>query len=200
MRDVIFDLGGVFIEWKPADILARLYPDEADRSLVGDATFRHGDWSELDRGMLSEEVAIQRFAERTGRSVSELAAFMDFVRESLVVVPQTVALIEELAARGMPLYCLSNISEPNFAFLRKRYDFWPAFRGIVISGSVKMIKPDSRIFQVIADRFELVPGKSIYVDDLAANVESAGRLGFRAIQFKTAQQCRAQIETLLGAT
>src|SRR5688572_22209315 len=103
IKQVIFDFGGVVVEWRPEDLMARLYGNERDRSAIRAAVFQHPDWLELDRGVLDGPTAIARFCARTGRPASEFEALLAEVRASLKPIPETVALLRELAQRGVPL-------------------------------------------------------------------------------------------------
>jgi putative hydrolase of the HAD superfamily len=141
MRNIIFDLGGVVLEWNSDLILERFYSDLDVRVAVKAGLFQHADWLQMDRGMLTESEVVTRVEKRTGRPTEELIDLFDAVRASLQPKPDTVALIERLAHSCVPLYCLSNMPASTFAYLRKRYAFWPRFRGIVISGEIKMMKP-----------------------------------------------------------
>ena len=120
MHNVIFDLGGVVLKWSPDDILEEFYADEASRAQTKREIFQHGDWLDLDRGTLLEPDAIVRFHRRTGRSRDEMSALMQAVKDSLQPVPQTVALLEELAGRDIPLYCLSNMPAATADYLRQK--------------------------------------------------------------------------------
>jgi len=120
------------------------------------------------------------------------------VRESLAPIPDSIALLRALEARGVPLYGLSNISVENFAHLRERDAHWGVFRGIVISAEVKMVKPEARIFEHLCQAHRLVPGETVFIDDLVANTEAAARLGFRTVLFRDAAQCAIELERLLA--
>ncbi len=135
MRNVIFDLGGVVLEWNPDKILESYYADPAARAALKAALFEHQDWLQLDRGMLTESEALARLVGRTGRPSAELSGLFDAVRRSLEPKAETVALLDDLARRNIPLYCLSNMAASTFAYLRERHAFWPAFKGIVISAT-----------------------------------------------------------------
>jgi hypothetical protein len=123
LKNVIFDLGGVVLEWNPERILAGHYCDPAARAQMKTALFQHADWLQLDRGTLEEPELLDRLQARTGRPAHELAGLLDAVRASLHAKPDTVALLNNLAARGIPLYCLSNVSSRNFAYVRERHAF-----------------------------------------------------------------------------
>jgi HAD superfamily hydrolase (TIGR01509 family) len=174
--------------------LLRRHPS---RALVRDAVIRHPDWIDLDRGTLSESVAIERFAARMGRPAAEMRALMQHIKDSLTPLPDSIALLNELAQRGVPLYGLSNMSAPMFALLKSRHDHWDRFRGIVVSGEVGLVKPDPEIFHHLAQRYDLIPAETVFIDDHLPNIESAGRLGFRTIHFANAAQCRRELDTHL---
>jgi len=196
-RNVVFDFGGVLVRWQPEAIIAGFYADEPLRARVRDAVFRHPDWIDLDRGTLSDSVAIERFAARMGRPAAEMHALMQYVKDSLTPLPDSIALLDELAERGVPLYGLSNMSAPMFALLKSRDRHWDRFRGIVVSGEIGMVKPDPEIFHHLAQRYDLIPAETVFIDDHLPNIESARRLGFRTIHFADADQCRVELETHL---
>jgi putative hydrolase of the HAD superfamily len=193
VRNVIFDFGGVLVRWKPDEIIAGFYPDEERQAGLRREVFQHPDWVEVDRGTLSEEAAIERFAARMRRPAEEMRALMQAVKDSLSPMHETIALLETLAARDVPLYGLSNMSAETFAHLKSRYGHWDRFRGIVISAEVKMVKPEPEIFDHIARRYGLLPAQTVFIDDHPPNIESARRHGFRAIRFADAEQCRAEL-------
>jgi HAD superfamily hydrolase (TIGR01549 family) len=112
-------------------------------------------------------------------------------------LPDSVALLDELVERGVPVYGLSNMSAPIFALLQSRYDHWNRFHGIVISGEVGLVKPEPEIFHHIAERYGLIPAETVFIDDHLPNIESARRLGFRTIHFANAEQCRGELDTHL---
>ena len=196
-RNVVFDFGGVLVRWQPEAVIAGFYADEPSRALVRDAVIRHPDWIDIDRGSLSESAAIERFAARMGRPAAEMRALMQHIKDSLTPLPDSIALLEELAQRGVPLYGLSNMSAPIFALLKSRHGHWDRFRGIVVSGEVGLVKPDPEIFHHLAQRYDLTPAETVFIDDHLPNIESARRLGFRTIHFADAKQCRRELDTHL---
>ncbi len=196
IQNVVFDLGGVLLEWKPDQILEGLYQDRDLRALVKKEVFQHPDWLALDKGTLDEEAAVRLFQQRTGRSLAEMKKLMDTVRETLIPIPPTFALLEELSKQGMNLYCVSNMQTAVFAYLQNRYDFWGKFKGLVISAHVRMIKPDAEIFRYLFSRYGLASSACVFIDDHPPNVESARRLGMEAILFQGADDCRRQLQLI----
>ena len=195
MKNVIFDVGGVLLDWNPGRVLQSFYADASERERMKQLIFHHADWLELDRGTLGEDVLLQRIAERAGRPVPELKGLFEVVRDSLHPKQDTVALLGSLSARGVPLYCLSNMPSKIYATLSQRFDFWQHFDGIVISGDIRMVKPEPAIFRHLLERYGLRAGDTVFVDDLPANVEAAQRLGLHGVVFENAAQCELALQS-----
>jgi putative hydrolase of the HAD superfamily len=199
-RAVIFDLGGVVLDWRPLELLRRFYAGQGDelRDRVRRAVFDHPDWLELDRGTLSHAQAVPRFAARAGRDEPEMARLLLAVRDSLQPIPATVELLRELAAAGVPLYCLSNMHAEIAAWLLRTQDFWPVFRGVVFSADERLIKPEPEIFLRLLQRHGLAAARTAFVDDHPANVAAARALGLHAVAFDDAAQCRDALHRWLS--
>jgi putative hydrolase of the HAD superfamily len=198
VKNVIFDLGGVVIEWSPDRILEGYYDDPQIRAVMKTALFLHPDWLQLDRGTLSEAEALVRAGDRTGKPAAELEGLLAAVRASLHAKSDTVALLGRLEKRGVPLYCLSNMSSATFQYLRQRHSFWNVFRGIVISGDIKMLKPEREIFEFLLSRYGLSAAECVFVDDNAPNIEAARSLGLETVWFQNAGQCEIELEEILS--
>lgn len=197
-QNVIFDFGGVLVRWKPQEIIDNFYQDSELRARLRDEVFQHPDWLEMDRGTLEDAAAVERFAKRMNRPAAEMRDLMQRVKDSLVPMQSSLDIVNDLATRGIAVYGLSNMSSATFAHLEDRYSIWDVFRGIVISGRIKLAKPDPRIFEHISSTYGLVPADTAFIDDHRPNVEAASRHGFRGIQFESAEQCRGELAAWLG--
>lgn len=199
MRNIIFDLGGVVLEWNPDTILESYYADTDARAVMKAAVFQHADWLQMDRGILTEPEMLARLEQRTSRPKEELTGLFDAIRGSLQPKADTVALMESLTRRQVPLYCLSNMPASTFAYLRERHAFWAVFRGIVISGEIKMMKPEREIFDYLLLRYGLSAAHTVFVDDHLPNIQAAQALGLHTVLFRDARQCEIELEDLLAA-
>jgi putative hydrolase of the HAD superfamily len=198
IRNVIFDFGGVLVSWRPQEIIDSFYAEQELREALRLHAFQHDDWLDMDRGTLDEASVVRRCAARMARPESELRALFDHVRAALTPIEPTVALLRELRERSdLRLYGLSNMSETFFAYLDGRHDFFKLFDGIVVSAAVKLLKPEPEIYEHLRERFELDFAESVFIDDLARNVESARGVGLPAIQFTSTDQVRRELATLL---
>jgi putative hydrolase of the HAD superfamily len=197
VRNVVFDVGGVLLEWNPPEVVARLYPDPAQQAVIRRQMFEHADWHEFDRGGLSEDEAAAHFANLTGLSLDETRALIHATRESLRPIPGTIALVEELSAKGAHLYLLSNMPTSTFAYLEQRFAFFGQFRQLVISGAILLIKPDPAIYKHLVEKTGIVPAESVFIDDVLKNVVAARESGLHAIQFRDPESCRAELRGYL---
>jgi putative hydrolase of the HAD superfamily len=173
-----------------------LYPDATERARMRELIFHHDDWLALDRGTISESDLLARVAGRAGRSVPELDSLFAVVRASLEPKLDTIALLRSLSARGVPLYCLTNMPPGTYGWLRQAHDFWDVFSGVVASGEVKLLKPERAIFELLLDRYGLVAADTVFIDDNAPNIVAARELGMHGILFRDARQCAAELRGL----
>ena len=197
IRNVVFDVGGVLLEWNPPAVIARLYPDPATQARIRQQMFEHADWHEFDRGGLSEAAAIEHFARQTGLHTDETRALIDATRESLTPIEGTVRLVEDLAAAGVHLYLLSNMPASTFEYLSARHQFFSHFRYLVISGQILVIKPDHAIYRHLVEKTGIVPTQSVFIDDVLKNVTAARECGLHAIQFRDPASCRQELRAYL---
>jgi HAD superfamily hydrolase (TIGR01509 family) len=197
IRNVVFDVGGVLLEWNPASTIAQIYPDTATQAVIRKQMFEHADWHEFDRGTLSYDAAIQHFAKQTGRSADETRTLIHATRESLVPIPGTIQLVEDLAHAGVSLFLLSNMPVSTFEYLVQHHKFFGHFKHLVISGAILLVKPEPAIYKHLVEQTGIVPAESVFIDDLLKNVVAAQECGFHAIQFSSPGSCREQLRAYL---
>jgi 2-haloacid dehalogenase len=101
-------------------------------------------------------------------------------------VPGSFALVEELAARGVPLYAITNFGAEFWAGFRPHHPIFDHFRDIVVSGVEKVAKPDHRIYRLAEARFGHAPEAMLFVDDNPANIEAVRACGWQGHLFRHA--------------
>jgi 2-haloacid dehalogenase len=193
---VVFDLGGVLIEWDPRHLYRKLFdaPDEMESFLAEVTT---AEWNaQQDAGRPWAEAVETLVAEHPERRELIEAFHLRWPEMLAGEIPGTVDVLTELRAAGIRLVALSNWSGEMFPFARARFDFLSWFEGIVISGEVGVNKPDRRIFEHLVERFGIEPAAALFVDDSPANIDAARALGFRAIQFTNATALRRELVRL----
>lgn len=194
--NIVFDLGGVVVTWKPEIIIARVFADPEVQSKVRSEIVEHADWLALDRGTLLLQEAIVRASERTGLSVSDVAKFMRQVPPSLVAIPDTVKLLYRLKANGHNLFCLSNMHITAIEYLEKVYTFWEVFEGTVISCRIHLIKPEPAIYAHLLEKYGLYETKTVFIDDVEVNLQAAERFDIYTVQFDNPAQCENKLRML----
>lgn len=190
---VVFDLGGVLIDWDPRYLYRKLFQDEAEMEhfLANVCT---GDWNlQQDGGRSFAEACAALKRDYPAHSEMIDAWFERFDEMMAGPIAGTVDILAELREQEVPIYALSNWSAETFPVAQKRFEFLQWFRAVFLSGEVRLVKPDPRIFQRFCERFALRPEQIIYVDDLPRNVEAAGRLGMHAIQFTDPASLRDEL-------
>ena len=193
---VIFDLGGVLIDWNPRYLYRKLMPDEASIETFL-STVCTSEWNaQQDAGRpFAEGVAM--LSEQFPDKADLISAFHTRWIEMIGgAIEDTVVMMTELKEAGVPLYALTNWSAETFPLVRPDFEFLNWFIGIVVSGEEKMIKPDPAFYHVLFDRYQLKPEDTVFIDDSKPNIETAKNLGVHAIHFNSPSQVRKEVEAL----
>lgn len=199
---VVFDVGNVLIEWDPRHRYRRVFtnddgtPDEARVEWFLREVCHH-DWNvEQDLGRSIADAEAEALGRHPGLGTEIRCFYGRFQSMIPRAIDGTVAVLEALKAAGMPVHGLTNFSAETFALTQRRFGFLNAFDTVVVSGAERVIKPDPRIFEILIERAGLTPSRTAFVDDSAANVEAARRLGFRAHLFAGAEGFRGWLREL----
>lgn len=172
IRNIVFDVGGVLMEFDTHRVTADLTNTEEDALRLHREIFDHPDWIAADRA-LPEAYALQSMQSRLPEHLQEPAAkLMETWDQWLKPDGQINALAEELANMGYSLYILSNTSTHFYRF-RERIPSWPLFKGTILSFEERLMKPDPEIFRRLYSRFGLAPSECFFIDDSHLNIEAA---------------------------
>jgi 2-haloacid dehalogenase len=191
---VVFDLGGVLIDWDPRYLYRKLF--DGDDAAMEDflANVCSPCWNDQqDAGRtFAEACALLKVSHP--KEAQLIDAWFERYDEMLGgEIPGSVEILTELKDRGVALYALSNWSAETFPFAVKRFKWLSWFRGILLSGEVRLLKPDPRIFKVFIERFGIDPARSIYIDDRSGNVQAAVETGMRGILFTDSGSLRREL-------
>jgi 2-haloacid dehalogenase len=194
MRAIIFDLGGVLIDWDPRYLYRPIFG--ADVAGMEDFLTRvcPPDWNrQMDAGVPFADAIAQR--QREFPEHAELIALWkdgwpQMLRDA---IPETVEVLAALRARDLRLVALTNWSAETFPIALERFAFLGWFEDIVVSGAERLAKPDPRIYQLALERNRLDPARTMFIDDVPANVEAARALGIDAVRFESASGLRSAL-------
>jgi 2-haloacid dehalogenase len=193
---VIFDLGNVLIGWDPRRLYRQLIDDEAQMEWFLREVC-NSEWNEQqDAGRpWAEGTALLRA--RFPEHAELIDAYHLRWKETLVgPIDGSVAILAELKAHGVRLLALTNWSQETFPIARQLYPFLQWFEGIVVSGEECLVKPDSRIYQRLLERYAVDPTAALYIDDSARNVAAAEALGMHGWWFRDPAGLRERLVEL----
>ena len=196
-RVVVFDLGGVLIDWNPRHLYRKLFAGDENAMEVFLSEVCTVEWNERQDAGRTFAEAIDELLPRHADKIDLIEAFGRRFDEMITgVVAGTVDILADLKRAGVPRYALTNWSAETFPPQRDRFPFLSWFDGIVISGEEGVIKPDPRIFRILLDRYRIAPEEAVFIDDNPANAAAAGALGIYGIHFRSPALLRRELETL----
>jgi 2-haloacid dehalogenase len=191
---VIFDLGGVLLDWNPRHLYRKLFPGDTAGIEHFLATVCTNEWNRCqDAGRLFAEGARLLKAEHPEKAELIDAYHSRFGEMIAGPIDGSVEILAELRDRGVPLYFLSNFSAETYPSALARFPFLTWFRGGIVSGEVGVIKPDPRIYALLLERSGIDPYRAVFIDDVAANADAARPFGIHGIRFENAAVLRAEL-------
>lgn len=194
---VVFDLGGVLIDWNPRHMYRKHFAGDEVAMEKFLSTVCTPEWNDQQDAGRSFAEACELLCRQFPTERAHIEAWVPGYDEMLAgAITGTVEILSELRARGTPLYALSNWSAETFPRALRRFEFLGWFRDIVISGDMKMNKPDPRMYQHLLDKHGLVADRTIYIDDTLKNVTAAAALSLHALHFSTPEALRRELVAL----
>ena len=196
IRNIVFDIGNVLVDFDPKSFLKRKGFDEAMADRIIEASVKTPVWNELDRGAWTEEELIEGFVRNDPGIGNQIRrAFSDYKD---IVLPTTYAIpwIKELKSKGYRVYYLSNCSRMVEVQCEEAMAFLPYTDGGILSYPDKLIKPDPAIYLLFLERFGLKADETVFLDDTLVNIEAAEKLGIHGIWFKGKEQAECALREL----
>jgi 2-haloacid dehalogenase len=193
---VVFDLGGVLIDWNPRHLYRKIVADPTKMEWFLATVCTQAWHEEVDRGARPEAI-VPDLARQFPQYALEIAAFYDRFEEMFAGPHRAmVDLLERLSEAKTPLFALTNWGADSFSWARDVFPFLSRFRDIVVSGEEGLVKPDPRIFRVLFERGGFLPDDAVFIDDNQVNVEAAGALGMHVVLHRDAAETIGALRTL----
>lgn len=184
IRNIVFDLGGVLVDWNPRYLYRKIFSDEQK---MEDFLSRvcNQDWNEKQDAGRPFSVGVSELLAKFPQYKAEIEAYDTRWEEMLNgSISETVRILEQVkAARRHRVLALSNWSSEKFTIAEREFSFLSLFEETVVSGRVGLKKPDPQIFNLLCERCSISPRESLFIDDSFVNIESAQSLGFHTIHF-----------------
>ena len=199
IRNIVFDIGMVLADFR-YDAYMREdlgFSDQVVKAFT-DRLIKGGIWDELDLGVRETEDIIDEMKSRVSEYPKEAEAFFDGMIDIIRTYPYSKPWIESLKARGYKVYLLSNYPRDAYKMHEaKHFDFASVVDGKVISGIERMSKPDPRIYRLLCERYSLIPGECVFLDDREVNIKAAIAEGMQGIVFTSYEDAREKLEEIL---
>jgi 2-haloacid dehalogenase len=193
---VVFDLGGVLLDWDPRYLYRQLIDDEAEMErFLGEVCTL--EWHAAhDRGVPMAESCAALAA--THPEYAELITAWGERSEEMIAGPisGSVEILEELLQKGVRCYALTNMERETYPLRLQRFPFMSWFAGTVVSSHEGVAKPAPEIFRRLLDRFGLAPERTVMIDDSGPNIDTAVSLGMTVVRFTSPTALRAALNGL----
>lgn len=183
IKNVVFDMGGVLINFDAERYTARFVSDAQDRALIRRELFRSVEWVRMDRGTITDEEAVAavcaRLPQRLHQAVQDI---LDNWHQDIPPLDGIYDLVKELKEKGYGIYLLSNTCT-RFHSFRKNIPALRFFDGEFISADHHWVKPEPEIYRCFLEEFGLTGAECVFIDDVPLNVEGAIRCGINGIVY-----------------
>lgn len=197
IKNIVFDLGNVLISFRPSEFFdKKKYPENIKTKILQDI-FGSKEWLMLDNGDINTTQAIESIASRSSLKKEEIAHIFNLRPELIFPLDQNVRLLPGLKERGFRLFFLSNFPMDLFEEVKTGYYFFKYFDGGLISAEAKVSKPDIRIYNLLLEKYNLLPEDCLYIDDLEINTKSAEEAGMTGLVTFGSLEIADDIEKLL---
>jgi putative hydrolase of the HAD superfamily len=197
IKNIIFDLGNVLISFKPSEYFDKnKYPGTIKTKILADI-FWSKEWLMLDNGEITTMEAIESIAKRSTLNKDEIAHIFNLRTDIIFPLDSNIKLLPELKKRGLGLYYLSNFPLDIFDEVKDGYYFFRYFDGGLISAAAKSSKPETRIYDILLEKYSLKAEECLFIDDIEINVKTAESLGMKGIFTRGSSEISKEIEEML---
>ncbi len=194
VQAVVFDIGRVLVQWSIRALYEKLIADPAQLDWFLAHVVSEQWHSQHDAGIPFAEMIAARSAEFPEQRALIEAYATRWLETLPGPVAGTHALVEQLAARGVPLYAITNFGADSWAMFRPTFPILDHFRVIVVSAHERLTKPDPAIYALAAERFGYAPAEMLFIDDSAANIASAKACGWQTHHFADAETLAGELQ------
>ena len=199
INTIIFDLGGVLIDWHPYNLYRKIFDDEREMEyFIANICTLH--WNEEQDAGRSIKEGTELLVAQYPEQEANIRAYYNRWEEMLTTpIAGTLHLLEQLKASGkFKIYALTNWSAETWPIALSKYEFLNWFDGIIVSGHEGMRKPDPAFYQLLFDRYHINQHEAIFIDDNLRNVLAAKELGMHSIQFISPGQLMPELANALN--
>jgi 2-haloacid dehalogenase len=194
IETIIFDLGGVLIDWNPKFLYRKMFKTEEEVNWFLE-NICTSEWNDEQDAGRSFEEATDMLIKKHPEFEEPISAWYGRWTETIRgPIDETVAILKEIKdSKKYRLYALTNWSAETFPWALNKFEFLHWFEGIVVSGIEKSRKPFPEFYQILFDRYQIDPSRAIFIDDNIKNVHGANAVGLETIQFRGAEELKSHL-------
>jgi 2-haloacid dehalogenase len=192
---VVFDIGGVLLDWSPAYLYSELIPDAVQREhfLTKVAT---PEWNKQQDAGRSWAEAVAELSSLHPEHAEWIEAYdKGWLRMARGLFDDTVQVLTDLRDAGVPTYALTNFSAEKWEVATATFPVLTGFTGAVVSGTELTVKPEEKIYRILLERYGLDAARAFYTDDVQHNVDAARAVGIDAELYVGAGPLRRQLRS-----
>ena len=197
MKTIIFDLGGVLVDWNPEYVYLNEFDGDRKKMNWFFDNICTSDWNEEQDGgkliKIATKERIKLFPEHEKLIKMYYGRWEEMLKGEII---ESVNILKKLKSKNYKLIALTNWSFETFPVAIKRFDFLKLFDGIVVSGKIKMLKPFKNIYNYTINKYKLSPSECVFIDDRVSNVQGAINCGIKGIHFQSSKQLIIELKKL----
>lgn len=184
IKNIIFDLGRVLIDFYPRECLKRLGYNKEEVDILERIIFRDYIWEEGDLGVRDTiEEALPFYISKYPEHESLIKDFISRPWKENLYLPINRILFDTARDLGYKIYLLTNFAADGFAYIERAHDFIRMADGRVVSAHIKVTKPNAKIYNELLNKYQLEASECVFFDDSLPNIEGAKKAGIRSYQF-----------------
>ena len=196
IRNIVFDIGNVFVRWAPEEIIRLTFGLNCDKGEISPELFQSAIWKSLNKGEITEGDASLKYQNEFNWSNEDCQRFFYYVKATQLEIYGTFELAIQLKEAGYSLYALTDNVNEIVDFLKRTFEFWPIFDGTTVSAEVGILKPAPEIYRKLLSMHGITASETVFIDDMPYNIEGAESQGIAGIQFSSADQCAQDLRDM----
>ena len=196
IENIIFDLGNVLLDYKPKDVLIKFTQDTHLIDTFVKEVNGSKTWLELDRGTITTSEAVDTFTSLYPDMKELILLYFEHWVEGLTPIQENIDILKELHEKGYKTYILSNFMQEPYEIVKSKHDFFSLVDGKVISYEIHALKPEKKIYQTLLSRYNLVPEKSVFIDDHQFVLDAAKQFGINTVLYHPGVDLREELRKL----
>ena len=199
IKNIIFDLAGVLIDCHPEIYLAHMGLNKEEIPLFKKLIWESKEWQEGDKGNITYTQVLHHIYQNNPKYATKLKYLLENKNNDFILEEnsENCKFFKEIKNRGFKVYFLSNVNTFDLQYNKENFSIFKLVDGAIYSCEVGCVKPEKRCYEILLEKYHLLPEECIFLDDNITNVEVASMLGIYSIYFDTLEKVKQKIEEII---